>query len=308
MTACRPCLFLCLRSLRRLSLSSSSSSRLLPSYHQKRTYFYEPSKRGPLKYDKHRRDINEIQLESLMYWGAKIFWEDFKLWLKGWKEAYEYDHPVYEMNEDVPIWKFDNQEILDQWIVSKDADWGEGYSTAVLERSPAGHALFHGFLDTKNLPKDRTVTRSGWVFASCPPANRPFCADGWYDWQFFTHMVLRVRGDGRTYAISIRTPGTFDLTYFDVFTFALYTHGGPYWQYVKIPFSRFIFTSKGSAQDYQEPIDLSQVNSFGIGLMDKNHGPYRLEIDMVALQNDHAWDEVMQYEMYHVPQHKYPGY
>ena len=103
--------------------------------------------------------MNEVQFESAMYWGAKILWDEFKHWIRSWVAIFQHDRPVYEVNEDVPIWKFDNQETLDQWIVSKDADWGEGYSSAVLERSPAGHALFHGFLDVKNLPRDRTVAR-----------------------------------------------------------------------------------------------------------------------------------------------------
>lgn len=253
------------------------------------------------------RSIDQMAPGSLLYWGSRIFVEEFVRWLREWWRIVQMDRPHYEDNEDNIIWKFDQQETLDKWIVSKDSDWGEGYSTANWERSPAGHALYHGFLDTKTFPKDRTITRVGWTAVSCPPAVASFMREGRYEWQEFTHMVLRVRGDGRTYAISMRTPGSFNLTYFDTYTYGLYTTGGPYWQYVRIPFSRFVFTARGSVQDFQEPIELHNVLSFSIGCMDRIHGPFRLEIDYIALQFDPTWMEENQYEMYYIPQHKYVG-
>ena len=274
-----------------------------------RAYFWEPTKRGDWKYDVARRQVNEMTIESIIYYGHKVFWEELVRWVREWRSFLHHDLPYYEEpREENVIWKFDNEDSISQWIVSKDSDWGEGFSTATFERSPAGHGIFHGFLDTKTFPKDRTITRVGWTFASCPPATRPFGKEGYYEWHAFTHMVLRVRGDGRTYAISIRTPGQFNLTAFDVYTFGLYTTGGPYWQYVRIPFSRFIFTNKGAVQDVQEPIDLCEIRSFGIGCMDKIHGPFRLEIDSIALSYDPTWEETCQYEKYYIPQSKYAGY
>ena len=281
--------------------SPSTGATLVPN----RCAFYEASRRGDLKYDIARRQMNEITLAEAVYWGSKVFVQESIRWLEEWRETIRGDRPVYMDREENVMWKFDSQETIDQWIVSKDRDWGEGFSTATFERSPAGHGLFHGFLDTKTFPRDPTITRVGWTFVSCPPAAAPFKREGSYDWEGFTHMVLRVRGDGRTYALSMRTPGVFALTLFDVYTFGIYTHGGPYWQYVKIPFSRFVFTVKGSVQDFQEPLDQGNIQSFGIGCMDRVNGPFRLEIDYIALVRDDTWTEECQYEMYHIPQSRF---
>ena len=39
--------------------------------------------------------------------------------------------------------------VFDNWVVTTDQDHGEGYSTATLTTSPAGHALFTGVLSTE---------------------------------------------------------------------------------------------------------------------------------------------------------------
>ncbi len=50
----------------------------------------------------------------------------------------------------------------------------------------------------------------------------------------FSDLVLRVRGDGRRYRIILQTPEFFDLTWFQLYSFPLFTRGGPYWQEVKV--------------------------------------------------------------------------
>lgn len=45
---------------------------------------------------------------------------------------------------------------------------------------------------------------------------------------------MRIRGDGRSYLINIHISGQFDIMWNDVFTFVLYTRGGPYWQTTRV--------------------------------------------------------------------------
>ena len=273
----------------------------------KRCMFYEMSRRGDYKYDKMGRELDQVAFESTIKLGAMVFKEEFKLLWQETKEWMKMDNPVYSPGEVVKVWKFDSQAAIDEWRVSVDQDWDEGFSYASFTRSPAGYGLFSGYLDSETLPKDRTVTRTGWANITSPFLRRPFFREGRYNWEFFTHLVMRVRGDGRTYAICIRTPGTMDIHWFQLYTFGLYTHGGPYWQFVRIPFSRFVFTSKGAVQDYQEWMPMDEIKSFGITMIDKNTGPFKLEIDYIGIEIEPGYDQKTVYESYYVPQAKYVG-
>ena len=71
------------------------------------------------------------------------------------------------------------------------------------------------------------------------------------EWHNYTELVLRVRGDGRTYMLNIQTYQEFDIFWHDLYCFPLYTRGGPYWQEYRVPFSKFYFAHKGKIQDSQ---------------------------------------------------------
>jgi NADH dehydrogenase [ubiquinone] 1 alpha subcomplex assembly factor 1 len=112
--------------------------------------------------------------------------------------------------------------------------------------------------------------------------------------------VMNIRGDGRSYLINIATEGYFDLTWNDVYHYILYTRGGPHYQTVRIPFSKFFLSSKGRVQDRQFPIPLNRVTSLGfsVGARGGTDGPFNLEIDFVGLEFDSTHQERFAYEMY----------
>lgn len=269
--------------------------------------FWEATRKGHFKYTKYQQEIENVAFETKLKYGALIFVDELKLWKQELLDKLKGDYPMFDDGDVFPIWKFDTQDAIDAWRVATDFDFSEGFSNASFTRSPAGHGLFSGYLDSETLPKDRTIMRTGWANISSPYVRRSFFREGHYEWDPFTHLVMKVRGDGRTYAISIRTPGTMDVTWFDVFSFGLYTHGGPYWQYVRIPFSRFFFTSKGSVQDFQEWMPVHEIKSLGISLIDKNTGPFRLEIDYIAIEYDADHERKVVYESYYVPKAKHVG-
>ena len=66
------------------------------------------------------------------------------------------------------------------------------------------------------------------------PKQKSFKRESTYDWSQYNMLVLKVRGDGRSYLINLHCEGYFDLMWNDIYHFALYTRGGPHWQIAKV--------------------------------------------------------------------------
>ncbi|CAB3365270.1 Hypothetical predicted protein [Cloeon dipterum] len=163
--------------------------------------------------------------------------------------------------------------------------------------SPSGKGLFTGFIDTR-VPKDGIINTAGYCSMRTYRARKSFKRDSYLNWSMYNTLVMRVRGDGRSYQLNIANAGYFDQMWNDVFNFVLYTRGGPYWQLSKIPFSKFFYVSKGRVQDKQRPINLEMVSHFGITATDNSSGEFNLEIDYIGLEFDPAHQETFAYEMY----------
>nr|CAG4637155.1 EOG090X091L [Ceriodaphnia reticulata]SVE73042.1 EOG090X091L [Ceriodaphnia reticulata] len=240
--------------------------------------------------------------------GLKEIKNEIKSWSSEVRESLEMD-PIMSLPLPGEVdlqWQFNDKSNLDDWIVTSDKDHNEGYSTCSLGLSPVGKGLFTGNLSTE-LVKDGKVKKAGYCNMKSIRPMKSFKRDSFHDWSCYTHLVMRVRGDGRTYMITLGSAGYFDVNWHDQFHFALFTRGGPYWQISKIPFSKFYLTSKGRIQDTQEPVPLQRITSFGITAGDKINGPFRLEIDYVGLEFDPSHTEKSAYEQYKVP-YFYAGY
>ncbi|XP_011176188.1 complex I intermediate-associated protein 30, mitochondrial isoform X1 [Solenopsis invicta] len=233
--------------------------------------------------------------------GYRQFKEEFGIFLEEVREQLRNDPTLlYRLNEIDVVWRFrNNPKALDQWVTTCDSDYNEGFSTAKLELSSTGTGVFFGTINNR-LPKDGKVKYAGYCNINSVPKRRSFKREVYHDWTPYTHLVLRIRGDGRCYVLNIATRGMFDLTWNDVYHYVLHTRGGPYWQYVRVPFSKFVFSSKGRLQDNQNPIDLFEVSNFGISLADDVSGHFRLEIDYIGLEFDKFHREEFAYESYNV--------
>lgn len=175
-----------------------------------------------------------------------------------------------------------------------------------------------GELNTR-VPKDGKIKRSGYCNMRSIRARKSFKRDSYLDWTMYNVLVMRVRGDGRSYMLNLATTGYFDVMWNDVYNYVLFTRGGPYWQVAKviitdlnvwkymfiyictilqIPFSKFFLTSKGRIQDKQGPIPLDKVTNLGITAGDKINGPFSLEIDYIGVEYDPNITEEFAYEMY----------
>lgn len=200
-------------------------------------------------------------------------------------------------------WGFQSELDVYQWVLTKDSDWGEGYSSAEFYLNSAGTAaVLRGDLSTR-VPADGRTQYAGYVNIASMPQRLAFAKQKvFYHWENYTHLAMNVRGDGRKYMLNMKLKRDYDLTWDDRFHYPLFTRGGPYWQYVKIPFSKFYLGSKGVLQDKQNPYPAFMTVGMSISLKDRISGPFQLEIKDISVLNDATdEDETFAYEKYKVP-------
>ncbi|CAO1441096.1 unnamed protein product [Diamesa hyperborea] len=232
--------------------------------------------------------------------GLQELKQEIALWKEEIKEKFESDPIlVFRPGEIDVSWKFSEQSDIDKWVTTADSDHGEGTSTASLEMSSAGHGLFHGNLQTA-MPRDGRIKKAGYCNIRSLRSRKSFKRETYLDWRQYNTLVLRVRGDGRSYLINVTTEGYFDITWNDIYHYVLYTRGGPHWQVAKIPFSKFFLASKGRVQDRQFPIPLERVTNLGFSVSARggHEGNFNLEFDYIGLEFDPSHREEFAYEMY----------
>ncbi|XP_056642184.1 complex I intermediate-associated protein 30, mitochondrial [Diorhabda sublineata] len=230
--------------------------------------------------------------------GLKELKGEIKLWTEEVKERFENDPILIFRPGEVDVkWRFGDEESLKKWNVTCDSDNGEGYSSASLSLTPQGKALFAGNLSMR-VPKDGRVKRAGYCNMRTHRIRKSFKRDAHLDWSTYNMLVMKVRGDGRSYLLNIHCKGYYDLTWNDMYHYVLFTRGGPYWQIARIPFSKFYFGSKGRIQDRQVSVRLDRIASFGITAGERYGGDFSLEIDYIGLEFDPNHREEFAYEMY----------
>lgn len=207
--------------------------------------------------------------------------------------------PIIEhmLEQNRVVWEFRGPESLDQWALSCDREIG-GESEVHLKMGRNNSTCFlHGTL-VSTPPKDGETRYSGYCTMRSKQQLASFDRKKHFDWSSFNMLHLRVRGDGRPWMINIATETYFSHQRDDIYSYFLYTRGGPYWQDVKIPFSKFFLTHRGRIHDSQHPIWLDKVNTIGLTLGDKADGQFQLEIDFIGVCKDNAHTEEFAYESY----------
>lgn len=87
-------------------------------------------------------------------------------------------------------------------------------------------------------------------------------------------LVIRVKGDGKSYKLSLRT----DLFYDGVSYQASFVTKTDTWQEISLPFDTFIPTHHGIKLTTVAPMDTSCVKTFGLFIADRQEGPFRLDV------------------------------
>lgn len=183
---------------------------------------------------------------------------------------------------------------LDQIIVGSDQDIG-GFSTAHVDvvefkdpaeaselNDPKIFGRFHGNLNLDLPPTRPDVVQSGYAMFRTKE-NDP----GWFglkgseflNWENYSHLLLKVRGDRRKYFVNVQAESAF-LT--DLYQHRLFLRNPGSWETVVIPLHDFILTNYGVIQQ-QAPMDVQHIKTVGIGLIDKQYGQFSLDIDWIRV-------------------------
>ncbi|XP_034624997.1 complex I intermediate-associated protein 30, mitochondrial [Trachemys scripta elegans] len=214
-----------------------------------------------------------------------------------WKGPEGYHFDEYLLQQTRVVWEFHSQKDLDEWVVSSDAEIGGKSETYLKLGKNNQTALLYGTLNTE-VPRDGETRYSGYCSMKTKLPKGAFGTKKYYDWSNFNSLYLRIRGDGRPWMINIYTNPYFSHQKDDLYNYFMFTRGGPYWQEIKIPFSKFFLSSRGRIQDEQYPLWLDKISTVGFTLGDKADGPFQLEIDFIGLLKDRAHTEEFAYEKY----------
>jgi uncharacterized surface protein with fasciclin (FAS1) repeats len=158
-----------------------------------------------------------------------------------------------------PLTAFDGKDSL-RWQTVNDGVMG-GRSRGDSTRTSNGTLRFAGEISLEN--------NGGFSSIRSRPQNLKL---GGYD-----GLEARVRGDGRTYKLSLRTSGTSSwIAYWADFE----TKDGE-WTTVRIPFTKWVPTTFG--RKLKGPaLNPAAINSLGFMLYDKKAGPFDLEVDSIT--------------------------
>jgi len=99
-------------------------------------------------------------------------------------------------------------------------------------------------------------------------------------------IALRVKGDGRTYYLDLRTSALFAATSYRA---ALKTEKDA-WQEVRIPLKGFEYSAFGRRIATADVLEAGKVQSVGFTLSDKQAGPFRLEVAWIKGEKSSAPD------------------
>ena len=97
------------------------------------------------------------------------------------------------------------------------------------------------------------------------------------DLSAYDGVLIRVRGDGKRYAMNIRTDVQFRAGSYRV----KFDTKADEWLEIFLPFAGFRATSFGVELSNAPPLDPRRIRSFGFLISDKQAGPFKLDVDWI---------------------------
>ncbi len=159
------------------------------------------------------------------------------------------------------LFDFSHPDAADSWRTVDDVVMG-GISSSRVLADPAGMAVFTG---TVSLERN-----GGFASARATTSLGPGeSMDG---------ITLVVRGDGKTYKVTLRGDRRFD----GVGWQAPFATVAGSWTTVRLPVSAFTPSWRGRLVPDAAPLDPRRLQSIGLSISDKQAGAFRLEIRSIA--------------------------
>ena len=162
--------------------------------------------------------------------------------------------------KEITIFDFNRPASTDVWRIVNDGVMG-GLSSSQLKWQEDGTAVFSG---------DVSLDNNGG-FASVRTVPQPF------DLIKKQGILLRVKGDGKTYKFRIRTDAYFDGV---AYSLSFTTRRGE-WTTIELPFRDFLPTFRGRVLKNIEPIESEKIHQLGFLIADKQVGHFSMEIDWI---------------------------
>lgn len=125
-----------------------------------------------------------------------------------------------------------------------------------------GVAVFRGVVSLEN--------GGGFASVRSLPAS--------HDLSRFDGLVLRVKGDGRSYRFRLRTTAAFDGPSYEA---PLHTSTTE-WEEITLPFASFRPVFRGRPAAECPPLDPSRIRTFGLMISEGQDGPFRLELASIS--------------------------
>jgi len=148
-----------------------------------------------------------------------------------------------------------------QWSIVNDGVMG-GISQSRSSMTDRGTLLFSGVVSLENNGGFASIRHDSQAFGIGP-------GDG---------IRLRVKGDGKTYQLRVRTSERFDGIAYKVDFITLQEA----WQDIEIPWERFTATYRGRTVEGAPELKGQQIHQVGFLIADKQAGPFELEVEFLG--------------------------
>jgi len=159
------------------------------------------------------------------------------------------------------LFDFDTKGDAQKWDSVNDNVMG-GRSEGAFRVTPKGILEFSGNLSLEN--------RGGFASVRTKPDK--------LDLSKTDALVIRVRGDGRSYYFNLYVP-----TNLIAFSYrAKFDTEAERWQEIRLPLKAFEATWFGRTMSQAQPIDAENIRALGFMISDKKAGPFKLEVDWIG--------------------------